>query len=77
MIAPRAKTEYLASLGWPSNRQYVFDSFIKQPQSELHIPKQVEIFSLAPSGPIYEEVRQLSKRVTQLNEMGHDVTVLV
>ena len=55
----------------------MFDSFIKQPQSELHVPKRVEIFILAPSGPRYEEVRQLSKKVAQLNEMGHQVTVLV
>ena len=60
MIAPRAKVEYLASLGWPSKWQYAFDSFIKQPRSELQIPKQVDIFILAPSGPIYEDVRQLS-----------------
>ena len=77
VIAPRAKVEYLTSLGWPSNRQYIFDSFIKQPYSELQVPKRVEIYILAPSGSIYEDVRQLSKKVTQLDEMGHQVTVLV
>ena len=77
VIAPRAKVEYLTSLGWPSNRQYIFDSFIKQPYSELQVPKRVEIYILAPSGSRYEDVRQLSKKVTQLGEMGHQVTVLV